>query len=111
MNLTHQGALIATITGAVATTDAARVMRRLCKHWSHKFPVQVEETSGSIQLNDIRVAMYCEPDHMRVLLENPDGEVPLRLTGVVAEHLQRMAGPDQVFEVKWSLPADAKNPA
>ncbi|MEO8313839.1 MAG: DUF2218 domain-containing protein [Pseudomonadota bacterium] len=91
-----------TIKGEAATTDAARVIRRLCKHWSHKYPVQIEETSGVVQLNDVRVSLRAEPDRMHIALENPQGEVPLRLTGVVAEHLQRMAGAEHVLDIQWS---------
>jgi uncharacterized protein len=92
------------IKGEAETTDAARVIRRLCKHWSHKYPVQIEETSGVIQLNDVCVSLRAEPDRMHIALENPVGEVPLRLTAVVAEHLQRMAGSTQVLDVQWSAP-------
>jgi hypothetical protein len=66
--------------------------------------VQIEETSGVIQLNDVRVALRAEPDRMHIALENPQGEVPLRLTGVVAEHLQRMAGAEHVLDIQWSAP-------
>jgi len=92
------------ITGESATTDAARVIRRLCKHWSHKYPVQMEDTSGVIQLNDVRVSLRATPERMYIALENPQGEVPLRLTGVVAEHLQRMAGAEHVLDVHWAAP-------
>ena len=95
------------IQGEATTTDATRVIRRLCKHWSHKYPVQIEETSGVIQLNDVRVSLRAEPDRMYIALENPQGDVPLRLTGVVAEHLQRMAGAEQVLDVQWSAPVQA----
>jgi hypothetical protein len=92
------------IQGEAATADAARVVRRLCKHWSHKYPVQLEETSGVIELGDVRVSLRAEPDRIHIALENPLGEVPLRLTGVVAEHLQRMAGAEQALDVPWSAP-------
>jgi uncharacterized protein len=92
------------IQGEAATADAARVVRRLCKHWSHKYPVQLEETSGVIELGDVRVSLRAEPDRIHIALENPLGEVPLRLTGVVAEHLQRMAGAEQALDVQWSAP-------
>ncbi|MEO6080319.1 MAG: DUF2218 domain-containing protein [Steroidobacteraceae bacterium] len=95
------------IKGEAATTDAARVIRRLCKHWSHKYPVQMEETSGVIQLNDVRVSLRAEPDRMHIALENPQGEVPLRLADVVAEHLQRMAGAEQVLDIQWSAPVQS----
>jgi uncharacterized protein len=90
------------IKGEAATTDAARIIRRLCKHWSHKYPVQIEETSGVIQLNDVSVTLRAGPESIHIALENPQGEVPLRLTGVVAEHLQRMAGAEQKLDFQWS---------
>jgi uncharacterized protein len=92
------------ITGEATTTDAARVIRRLCKHWSHKYPVQIEDAAGVIQLNDVRVSLRADADRMYIALENPQGEVPLRLTGVVAEHLQRMAGAENVLDVHWAAP-------
>ena len=94
------------ISGEAATTDASRVMRRLCKHWSHKYDVQFDDATGSIQLGDVRVILRAEPDRLVVTLENPVAEVPRRLLGVVSEHLQRMAG-EQVFDVKWVEPGPA----
>jgi uncharacterized protein len=90
-----------TFTGEAATTDASRIMRRLCKHWGHKYPVECNDTRGVIQLNDVRVVLLAEPQHLSVTLENPEAPVPERLKGVVAEHLQRMAG-DAILEVRWS---------
>lgn len=87
------------IKGQAVTTDGARVMRRLCRHWSHKFNVRFDDSSGEIQLNDVKVSMRVQPDRLLVELENPSGEVPQRLTGVVADHLQRMAG--EPLDVSW----------
>ena len=96
------------ITGEAATDDAARVIRRLSKHWSHKYPVQMDDVSGVIQLNDVRVSLRAEPARMLIALENPQGEVPLRLTGVVAAHLQRMAGAEHVLDIKWAEPVSTQ---
>lgn len=96
---------MATIQGEALTADAARVMRRLCRHWSHKFTVRFDDTSGEIQINEVRLAMRVAPDRLLVTLENPDGEVPARLPGVVADHLVRMAGSDPPLQVQWQEPA------
>jgi uncharacterized protein len=88
-------------SGEVTTTDGTRIMRRLCKHWSHKYTVQCDDVDGVIQLNDVRVAMRATADRLHVVLQNPHADVPERLKGVVAEHLQRMAG-DQPFVVRWA---------
>jgi uncharacterized protein len=90
-----------TLQGEAPTTEAARVMRRLCRHWSHKFPVRFDDVSGDIQINDVKLVMNVEPDRLRVQLENPAGEIPARLPGVVADHLIRMAGTEPPLEVRW----------
>jgi hypothetical protein len=92
------------LNGEALTEDAARVMRRLCRHWSHKFPVRFDDASGEIQINDVKVAMRVAPDRLHVTLENPAGEIPERLPGVVAEHLVRMAGTEPALQVNWNHP-------
>ncbi len=95
---------MSSISGEAATSDAPRIIRRLCKHWSHKFETQHDDSSGMIQLNEVKVTLRAEPGLVSVTLENPQGEVPQRLLGVVAEHMQRMAGADVQLAVKWSEP-------
>jgi len=92
------------VTGEAATADAARVIRRLCRHWAHKFPVKFDDNSGEIQINDVRVAMQASAETLHVTLENPTGEVPARLPGVVADHLARMAGAESGLQVHWQAP-------
>ena len=92
------------INGEALTPDAARVMRRLCRHWSHKFAVRFDDHTGEIQINDVKVAMRVAPDRLHVLLENPAGDIPERLPGVVAEHLVRMAGAEPPLQVTWAAP-------
>ena len=89
------------IKGEAATANASRIIRRICKHWGHKYPVQVDDHSGVIQLNDVRVSLQATADRLLVSLENPVAEVPQRLTGVVSEHLQRMAGAEESLVVNW----------
>lgn len=98
------------ISGEAQTHDASRIMRRLCKHWGHKYEVKFDDAAGVIQLKDVRVTLRAAPDRLVVTLENPVAEVPKRLMGVVSEHLQRMAG-EQVLEVKWvdQLPENTAN--
>jgi uncharacterized protein len=89
-----------TIAGEAQTRDAIRIMRRLCKHWGHKYEVTCDEAVGVIQLNDVRVTLRADSERLFVTLDNPITEVPKRLMAVVSEHLQRMAA-EQVLEVKW----------
>ncbi|HMA11699.1 MAG TPA: DUF2218 domain-containing protein [Steroidobacteraceae bacterium] len=93
------------LQGEALTADAARVMRRLCRHWSHKFPVRFDDSSGEIQINDVKLALRVAPDRLHVSLENPTGEIPERLPGVVADHLIRMAGTEPPLQVTWGAAA------
>ena len=90
------------LSGEAVTTEASRIIRRLCKHWGHKYPVQFDDATGVIQLNDVRVTLRAEPQRVVVTLENPLADVPLRLQGVVAEHMQRMAA--EPLDVRWAAP-------
>jgi len=92
---------MAQINGEAMTNDAARVMRRLCRHWSHKFEVRFDDHAGEIQINDVKLSMRVAPDRLHVLLENPAGEIPERLPGVVADHLICMAGTEPPLQVNW----------
>lgn len=87
--------------GEAATPDAPRVIRRLCRHWSHTYETQFDDCQGTIRLNDVLVTLRAAPDRVHVTLENPQGDVPERLKGVVAEHMQRMAGDDPPLDVRW----------
>jgi hypothetical protein len=93
------------LQGEAPTPDAARVMRRLCRHWSHKFAVRFDDSSGEIQINEVKLAMRVEPERLQVSLENPAGEIPERLPGVVADHLIRMAGTEPPLQVNWGNPS------
>ena len=93
------------IKGSTPTPNASRIMRRLSKHWSHKYPVQVDDTSSVIELTNVRCSMQAGPERLDVTLASAEA-VPQRLTGVVSEHLQRMAG-DEQLAMTWEAPADA----
>jgi hypothetical protein len=93
------------IDGEALTQDGARVMRRLCRHWSHKFTVRFDDATGEIQINEVQLAMRVATDRLHVTLENPAGEVPQRLPGVVADHLIRMAGTEPPLQVSWNAPS------
>lgn len=95
---------MAIVNGEAATADAGRIIRRLCRHWSHKYTVRFDDSSGEIQLTDVLVTLRAAPDRVLVSIENPQGEVPGRLPGVVAEHMQRMAS-EEILDVRWEQPA------
>lgn len=84
----------------VATANPARLIKRLCNHWRHKFPVQVDEQGGEIELPLGQCSLQVSPAGLQARLQSPDPEQLQRMQTVVAEHLQRMAG-DESLGIAW----------
>ncbi|WP_414674792.1 DUF2218 domain-containing protein, partial [Lysobacter sp.] len=40
----------------IATDDASRLIKRLCTHWRHKFPVEFDSERGRVPFDDATVA-------------------------------------------------------
>jgi hypothetical protein len=82
----------------IETAQPERLMKRLCKHWGHKFPVEVSEQLGSIELPLGICRMTCT-DSLKVELHS-DAEQMATLQQVVADHLQRM-GSAETLVINW----------
>jgi len=76
----------------IATQAPARLIRRLCRHWAHKFPVDLDERQGEIQLPLGRCLLAAGDGLLEVHLQASDTERMQHLRQVIAEHLPRMAG-------------------
>jgi hypothetical protein len=82
-----------TISSArVATNIPGALIRRLCKHWGHKFPVSYDEHHGDVQLSRGRCVMQVVGDAVQVRLHAESDKDLEHLERVVGEHLHRMAG-------------------
>lgn len=75
----------------IVTDHGSRYLQQLCKHWSHKFPVDFDPTQGSIQLDAVRCTLKAQPDRLLVDLDGEDAAALPRLGEVVLEHIQRFA--------------------
>ena len=84
----------------VPTAHAVSYLRQLCRHWSHKFPVEFDDSHGKIQLPKGVVQMMPSPTALSVYLEVPAAEDQERMEQVVAEHLQRF-GFRETLEFHW----------
>lgn len=78
-------------TAEVATDNPQRLIRRLCKHWGHKFPVSFDEQQGDIQLGLGHCLLTAMEGELHVRLQAAQDEQIQRLQTVVVDHLQRMA--------------------
>ena len=90
-----------TISSAkVVTPNASALIRRLCKHWGHKFPVTYDEEHGDVSLSKGRCLMRVLDGGLDVRLDAASDEDVEHLERVVGEHLQRMAGKEKL-EFAW----------
>lgn len=84
----------------VSTTNAARYMGQLCKHFSHKIPTTLSEAEGSITFAMGRCDLAAEKQFLTLRAEAADIEALTRVEEVVASHLDRFAFRDKPA-VKW----------
>lgn len=75
----------------ISTTDASRLIKRLCTHWAHKFEVKFDDSYGLVPFDATTLALLeADEDGLQVHVEAEDGDRLTRMQDVVAEHLQRM---------------------
>ena len=73
----------------VPTANSVSYLRQLCRHWSHKFTVEFDDSHGKIHLPKGIVTLMSGPAALSVYLEIAAAEDQDRMEEVVAEHLQR----------------------
>ena len=79
-------------TATIATPEASRLIKRLCTHWGHKFTVEFDERQGVVSFDDDVVLRLQAREHaLEARIEACDPPALERFTGVVENHLQRMA--------------------
>jgi hypothetical protein len=85
----------------VTTSNASRYLQQLCKHWSHRFQVEFNESRGTVRMNEANCSFQAEPQRLLMTLDGGDPEALPRLCEVVAEHLKRFAFREEI-DVRWS---------
>ncbi len=84
----------------IPTQNAVSLLRKLCRHWGHKFPVEFDDAHGKITLPKAYVTLMSAPAALSVYLEIADPAEQERMQEVVAEHLQRFAT-DESLTFHW----------
>lgn len=77
-------------TATIASTEPAHIIRRLCKHWGHKFVVDYDETRGRVELPFGLCLLTAGAGELTVRLEAAPDIAMDRFELVVADHVQRM---------------------
>ncbi len=84
----------------VPTAHASRYLQQLCKHWSHKYPVEFTPENGRIEMSAGVLILDADPEGLGLrLTAEPDNLE--RMESVVADHLKRFAFREElVFDWK-----------
>ena len=86
----------------LATANAEKYLQQLCKHWSHRFSVEVMPGKGTIDFGGETLDLAADADGLALVLRSAgDSAAHADLERVVAEHLQRFAF-RETFALDWS---------
>lgn len=85
----------------VPTAHASRYLQQLCKHWSHKFAVEFDETHGLIPLPLGIAVLDAGAEALTVTCTVPEDGDLARLQQVVADHLDRFAFREAPLPFAW----------
>ena len=77
-------------TTRVPTAHASRYLQQLCKHWSHKFPVEFTAQNGRIEMSAAVLILDADAEGLGLRLDSEPQNLT-RMEDVVAEHLKRFA--------------------
>lgn len=100
---------MATSHTVVATPDARRYLRMLCKHWGHKFDVVYDADQGFVPFSvDAHARFAADEQRLLVVVTHVDGAQLPRLQDVIAEHLQRFAL-KETLAFPWAASEPAAN--
>jgi len=88
--------------GRAQTTSGSKYLQQLCKHWGHKFEVEVSENRGQVRFPSAVATMEASADALLVTIETDDKESVEQLKQVVANHLDRFAFREAPLPFKWS---------
>jgi hypothetical protein len=84
----------------VPTAHASRYLQQLCKHWSHKYPVEFTPENGRIEMSAAVLILDADAEGLRLRLTAAPEDIE-RMQGVVAAHLQRFAFKEELA-FDWS---------
>jgi uncharacterized protein len=90
------------VTARVPTENAAKYVKQLCNHWSHKFEVQQSSHGGSVQFSSTTVDFRTDADGMDIKISGNDNEDVEGLKPVVEDHLNRFAFREAPLPFEWT---------
>ena len=77
-------------TARVPTAHASRYLQQLCKHWSHKYPVEFTPQNGRIEMSAAVLILDADAEGLGLQITAAAEDIE-RMEDVVARHLERFA--------------------
>ncbi|HME86230.1 MAG TPA: DUF2218 domain-containing protein [Roseiarcus sp.] len=87
----------------VPTASGAKYLQQLCKHWGHKFDVDLTDHKGIVRFPSAVATMEADADALFVTIEaeEKEKETVERMKGVLASHLDRFAFREAPLPFDW----------
>ena len=94
------------VQARVPTTSGSKYVQQLCKHWSHKLPVELEgeadPVSGTVTFDGAVATMKADAEAIDITLRGEDRAKLDQLKDVVAQHIDRFAFREAPLTYDWS---------
>ena len=87
----------------VPTSNAVKYVTQLCRHWSHKLPVEHRDDRGVVKFGDAVATLEPDDEELVVTILANDGQTVERLQNVVATHLDRFAFREAPLAFQWQV--------
>ena len=86
----------------VPTASGAKYVQQLCKHWGHKFDVDLTDHKGIVRFPSAVATMEADADGLVVTIEAQETETVERMKDVVSRHLDQFAFREAPLAFDWS---------
>jgi len=94
----------------VETASGVSLMKKLCRHFSHKVSSEWSDDQGTIAFPFGECRINATDDKLRFLITAQDGSDLARSEKVITDHLHRMAR-DETLTVDWVRAVETSTPA
>ena len=83
----------------IESNDGARIVKRLCNHWKHKFEITEQDGKFNIPFPEASVILEATDQQILIEINTEQADKLEHYQNVVINHLNRMA--QQEFAAEW----------
>lgn len=92
-------------TAIIDTSKASIYLKKFCRHFSHKRPVEFDECRGKVAFAYGNCYLVATVEQLILNLESESVELMVKMEDVVARHMERFAFRDEI-RVHWKRQSD-----